>query len=407
MSVKAQRTPMPYRSAVAVTCGVLFLEGSMTIILVAVMAAMARQFGVSEADISVMIALRGFGCMISLPFSGMLSDKLGRRSMILLGAALSLVFFAGMALTPSYMLGLALCFLAGIGHGLMEPSAVALLFDIFPDAGPAMSFSQMFFGGGSALTSFLAALLVQWGLSWKYLFWGYAVLCLLMLALARAFHAPPMVGGKQTRPPAITYTTQPQFKKEGVLLSAAIFVNSCGCTLLFTWIATYAQQVKGFAQGVSMQMLTGYQTGAVLSALLFAWVLTRVHTTKLMVFNPLVSIALLGAAMLTPSLPVFSVLIFLCGLLLGVTFSLVVTTGGALFSQRSGTASGMLGMANMMGNALITLVSGQALRFTGVGTLMVASMVMLGLMVALSLWFRMRYLSLKPQAGAHQTIVVR
>lgn len=398
----------PYRGAFALTCGVLFLEGSMIIILIAAMAPLARHFGVTPSDISVMIALRGFACMAALPFGGMLSDKLGRRAMILLGALMCAVFFAGMALTTHFAFGIALCLMAGIGQGLMEPSAMALLFDIFPDAGPAVNFTQVFFAGGSALSSFLAALLVQWGLGWQALFWLLFGLCLAAAALARLFKAPPMAGGKQPRPPAVVYARQPLFQKEGWLLSAAIFINSCGVTLLFTWITAYAQQAKGFAQGPAMQVLTGYQIGAALSALGCAWVLTRVHASRLMILNPLIAAIALGIAMASPSHAVFSACIFVCGLMLGVTFSLVISMGGVLFPHRSGTASGMLGTANMLGNSLITLASGQALRVTGVDTLMIASLVLLGGMVLLSLWFRARYLALQPRAAhPQQRIILR
>lgn len=398
MPKQTQRVPARYRSAVLMTYGVLFLEGVLTIILIASMSPLVKHYGVTKSDISVMIALRGFGCMVSLPFSGALSDKYGRRNMILLGALLCGVFFVGMALTTSFTLGLILCVLAGIGHGFMEPSAMALLFDIFEDAGPAMSISQIFFGGGSALTSFLAAVMVQSGTPWQALFWMYAGVNLLLVILAIAFKAPPINSGTQTRAPVIAYTKPPQLKPAIWLLGAAIFINSCATTLLFTWITEYAHQFKGFEQAASMQVLTGYQVGAVISALTFAWVLTRVHTTRLMVLNPIVATAALGLALLTRTYAVLSISILLYGVMIGVVFSLMITTGGALFPHRSGTVTGILGMANMMGNSFITLLSGQALRFTGVDTLMVVALVLQVVVILLSVWFRRYYLAHNPQA---------
>lgn len=187
--------------------------------------------------------------------------------------------------------------------------------------------------------------------------------------------------------------------KEGALLSMAIFINASATTLLFTWVNDYAFEFKHFAQGAAMQMLTSFQTGAVLSALCFAWMMTRVHSTRLMIFNPLLCIAVLTVGILTQSQLVFGICIFICGLLMGVVFSLMISMGGTLFPHKSGTITGILGMANMMGNALITLLSGQALRFISIGTMMPISCGLLVLLLVLTYWFRQRYRGLMPKAA--------
>lgn len=63
---------------------------------------LADQWGMNDAmKVTAIAAALGLGRLISLPFAGPLSDKLGRRISVLIGVASYVIFFVGIAFSPN------------------------------------------------------------------------------------------------------------------------------------------------------------------------------------------------------------------------------------------------------------------------------------------------------------------
>lgn len=360
----------PYKGAVALVYVTMLFEGALNIILVASMTLLSQHYGLNAADISLMVSLRGIGAMVTLYFSGKLSDIVGRRKMIAVGGLLAIVFLVCMPLNKSYALALVLSVVAGVAHGMMDPSGLAVLFDCFDDAGPAMSFILVFFAGGSALTSFLSGMMIQYQISWQYLYWGYAVVGVLQLMFTLAVKLPKVSARtKQQNQPndarVIQFTHKPTFKREGLLLGGMVLCNAAAVALLYTWVSTYAQEVKGIGEAASVQVLTLYQIGSAMGGAFFAYALRKVHTTVFLALNPAIALVTLFLAIVSPSLLLFRIAFFLLGSTLGIIFLLAINMGGQLFAHSSGAATGALGTVSMLGNTLIVMLSGRMIPITG------------------------------------------
>lgn len=70
-----------------------FLHGASVIALAQNMSALAEKFATDSAGIAYLISGIGLGRLVTILFFGALSDKFGRRSMILLGLVLYVLFF--------------------------------------------------------------------------------------------------------------------------------------------------------------------------------------------------------------------------------------------------------------------------------------------------------------------------
>lgn len=139
------------------------------------------------------LALTAFalGMAITLQFSGRLSDKYGRRPMILAGLLVCCVFTAVLGLATSFWPLLILCACAGVGSGLMAPSTQAALADIIGNdrsAGKVLSTFQMTQDAGQILAPIIVGWVAQVA-GFSAAFGLCGVICFIALVLFFLFGA--------------------------------------------------------------------------------------------------------------------------------------------------------------------------------------------------------------------------
>ncbi len=129
------------------------------------------------------------------PFSGFLAARLGRRSLLLVCAALTTCLFTAGALFGSLPLLTALCFLAGASSASVVPTTQAALVHVFP--GERRSVAMAVWGAGTTTGILLGAALTGWALTgspWQTVFltvWPVGIAALaLTLALPRSSEPP-------------------------------------------------------------------------------------------------------------------------------------------------------------------------------------------------------------------------
>ncbi|AUC49100.1 hypothetical protein FORC50_2145 [Salmonella enterica subsp. enterica serovar Typhimurium] len=78
------------------------------------MTSLAQKFSTDSAGIAYLISGIGLGRLVSILFFGVLSDKFGRRAIILLGAVLYMLFFFGIPASPNLMIAFILAVCVGV-----------------------------------------------------------------------------------------------------------------------------------------------------------------------------------------------------------------------------------------------------------------------------------------------------
>ena len=82
---------------------------------------LADQWGMNDAmKVTAIAAALGLGRLISLPFAGPLSDKLGRRISVLIGVASYVIFFVGIAFSPNVQVAYVAAVLGGIANSFLD-----------------------------------------------------------------------------------------------------------------------------------------------------------------------------------------------------------------------------------------------------------------------------------------------
>lgn len=124
------------------------------------------QAGVSNWLIALLWGLHGGVRMLSSPYSGSLSDRLGRKPLIISGWIYYAFIYLGFALVSDPKSLIALFLAYGIFYGLCEPSEKAFVADLAPKAlrGTAFGWYNMVVGLGALPASLLFGFIGQtWG----------------------------------------------------------------------------------------------------------------------------------------------------------------------------------------------------------------------------------------------------
>ena len=141
------------------------------------------ELGMTAAGSFHYASMSGIG--IAAILLGFLADRFGRKSTILLGLALfgttSALFTAGNA----FGLFVLLLFVSGLGIGIFKSGALALIGEISTSTrqhASNMNLVEGFFGVGAIVGPALVTVLMQGGMSWKWLYLIAAALCALLVA---------------------------------------------------------------------------------------------------------------------------------------------------------------------------------------------------------------------------------
>ncbi len=136
-----------------------------------------------------------FGMAVTMQFSGRLTDKIGRRPLIITGLIVAGIFTGVLGLATSFWPLIILSAFAGVGGGLMGPATQASLADIIGNdrsGGKVLSTFQMTQDAGQILAPIVVGAIAEaFGFEWAFGLCG--VLCAIALVTWLAI-------GKETKP---------------------------------------------------------------------------------------------------------------------------------------------------------------------------------------------------------------
>ena len=372
-----------------VAYGAMFYEGALNIILSALMLPLTSVFNVDVGQIALLIAIKNLFTLICLYFSGVLSDKFGRKLFIGIGSCFFLLFLIIMIFSHNYFLVLIGAAFAGIGHGLMDAPSQSLIFDVFSDkAAAAMSFVQVFFAGGAMLLSLLAAQFINLNIDYRFVFVVISIVGVLLLIISRIIKYPNQIHVDNSHSNASI-----NYSKLFWLLSLT-FCYGCYFILLITWLPLYLRDILNFDDSLAVLMLTLNQLGSIAGSLLWAYVLSKVRLVSLMRFNALLGLIGLSGLLLIKNVLIIFIVVIMLGFVLGNFFSCCIGMGGELFSLRKGWITGLVASANMAAGFILASISGLIVGLFGVWLVFgFAWLFMLGCFLLINIIYRLYYVN--------------
>lgn len=161
-----------------------------TALLSPVLESLIDPFGVSAANIGLMVSFFTAPAIVLIPITGVLADRYGRRPVLLFG----LLCFGGagtaIALTTDFRVALFLRLLQGIGFAALSPIIITSIGDLYSGTKEATGQGLRFTGSGIVQTIFPLAAGVLVGIAWQYPFLLHLIALPIAVAVYLWFEEP-------------------------------------------------------------------------------------------------------------------------------------------------------------------------------------------------------------------------
>jgi len=204
--------------------------------LIPVLPAIRSELNISQLQVSLLITLFSIPAGIVIPISGILSDRIGRKkviipSLILYGAGGVLAGFASTA--GSYLIMLAGRILQGIGAAGTAPIVMALVSDLYrgEKRSKALGILEASNGMGKVLSPILGALLAL--IVWYAVYFAFPILVVPAVIALWLFVKEPRRSGEV--PPLAQYKNHLKkiWKRQGKWLLVAFLAGAVTLFILF------------------------------------------------------------------------------------------------------------------------------------------------------------------------------
>lgn len=337
-----------------------YLVHGMGVILMSLnMSSLELQWQTNAAGVSVVISSLGIGRLSVLLFSGILSDKFGRRPFIILGMLCYLAFFFGIINTHSIVMAYAFGFLAGIANSFLDAGTYPSLMEAFPRSpGTANVLIKAFISAGQFLLPMIISLLV-----WAEIWFGWsflaaaAIMMLNGLFLLRCTFPPHRA--RIATPVAASTTKHRCSVIDLASYTLYGYISMTTFYLISQWLAQYGQFVVGMSYTASIKLLSVYTCGSLLCVFITAPLVRKTTRTMtlLMVYTFMSFIALLTVC-LHPSVAMVVLFSFVIGFSsAGGVVQIGLTLMAARFPHAKGKATGIYYSAGSIATFTIPLIT--------------------------------------------------
>ena len=367
---------MSSRSAQLVTlCMITTGIGIITAGIGPLLLELASRSGVPLQNAGVIISLLFFGAALSPLAAGPLSDRLGRKGVLLFAMILESVATICLTFSRSFSITAASAFLSGAGGGAVVLSASVLLSEAYSGKSvSALNIMNVFFGigafGGPAAAS-LAMRAVHTGAP---AMWVGAAVILSQVPFVAVLPIPrpgtsPAEGAELA--PDVTSARDGRLLLSPLLwvLAAALFFSAATEQTFGGWIAVYMHQSTALSIAEAALVTSGFWVSFTLGRLCAAWLGLR-SSPRLVLLGGVaallagIAIVNLSAGRVVPTVAGF----LLAGFGLGPVTPTVYALVGRAFSREAGTAMGFAQAVGLSGAILFPWLTGNLMGRFGPAT---------------------------------------
>ena len=328
--------------------------------------ALSREFRASAQVIGLLIPAYLLPYGFSTLFYGPLSDRVGRRPIMLVLLALIVIATAGAATAGSIAQLMAWRIAGGLVAGGIIPIALALIGDLFPyeQRGRALGWIFGAIAGGSAFGSTCGALLYPL-MGWRVVFLAVAVAAVLILCITFV-HRTMLDSPKLEHPLSLgqiarTYLSLLAHRRGGRTYGF-IFMNGVFHSGVFSWLGYYFSRRFDLGEaGIGLALL-GYGVPGLLLGPAIGHLADRIGRRTIVPAG--ICLAALCAVALIPPAPLAWAALVVTFLSLGfdMTHPLLVGIITSLDAKRRGAAMGINAFVLFTGFGLGSLLFQELLR---------------------------------------------
>lgn len=316
---------------------------------------LAAQWGVNDVmTVTAVAAALGLGRLISLPFAGPLSDKLGRRISVLIGVASYVIFFVGIAFSPNIQIAYIAAVLGGIANSFLDTATYPAVTEIIHKyTGIATMGIKFFISVAQLLMPFFLGLAAGTQMSYLSLplAAGVAIAVLGILAIFAPLPAASESGKSES---FLQNLKNANFSVESIALILIGFTSTATFQLWLNCAQTFGKEIAGIPSNQVSMMQTYYSAGTMVALVVTSLLITKFKQVRFLVIYPAISVVMLGLVYVIKTPMICYVGAFVIGYAsAGGVLQMATATVNDLFPKIKGTITSLVMIASSLCNYTI------------------------------------------------------
>lgn len=332
-----------------------FIHGIGVSILAQYKSDLVAAWGESNLGLVIRVsAALGLGRLISLPFSGVISDKFGRKVSGLIGIVFYVLYFVGVAKSTSMEIAYAFAVMGGIANSFLDTCVTPSILEIFKEKGAvANMFTKFSISIGQLVLPFCIGVVATMNLPYTTLFYLAGILIALDGVLILFLKFPAMEGSKKADGKAE--------KMKFDATAIALIAIGLTCTATFQlWLNANQELGKMYGLANPRMIQTMYAAGTICAVLVTAiFVLKKLKPVDVLVLYPAISFAMLLITYFVRTPSITLVAGFVIGYAgAGGVLQLAVSTANELFPTNKGKITSIVMISSSIANYVILEIAG-------------------------------------------------
>lgn len=350
---------------------------------------LAEQWGIGDVmAVTGVAAALGLGRLISLPFAGPLSDKLGRRISVLIGVASYAIFFVGIAFSPNMAVAYVAAVLGGIANSFLDTATYPAVAEImYKYTGIATMGIKFFISIAQLLMPFFLGMVA--GTTMSYLTLPLVAAVVIVILGVLAIFAPlPAASESGKKESLIENLKNAHFSVESVALILIGFTSTATFQLWLNCAQTFGKEIAGIPSETVSIMQTYYSAGTMVALIVTSLLITKFKQVRFLVIYPAISVIMLVLVYMIKTPMICYVGAFVIGYAAaGGVLQMATATVNDLFPKIKGTITSLVMIASSLCN--YTILSAAA-KMTATNVI-VMNIVITVIGVVLAVFVNVRY----------------
>ena len=357
----------------------------------------------NHAAVLYVISALGIGRFIALPFSGVMSDKLGRRITIIIGMVFYALFFGLIFITPNSKIGFFVALFAGIANSFLDSGCIPAAMEILVNStGFASILTKLFISIGQFLLPMVVGFLAG-----NNIYFGYSfIFCIILLVINGVFllklpfpkqNEVKKSENKEEIKPAV----KSNFYIEGVALIIIGYTSTATFQIFLNINKAFGTDMVGLSEMAAGRIQSNYAMGSILAVIITAFLVKKfIKPVRFLFIYPLISlITLVGMFFIrTESMTLAGG--FIIGFsAAGGVLQLTVSTMADLFPVSKGKITSMIMLSSSVATFTVTALAGYITHLFGIEYTLIFAGVITAIGVLLSLAVNFRYNILAKQGA--------
>lgn len=359
---------------------------------------LAGQWGTGVEKVTMVAAALGLGRLITLPFSGPISDRMGRRPCALLGIASYALFFVGIAFSPNMQVAYIAAILGGAANSFLDTGVIPACVELMePKSGLATMLTKLFISMAQLLLPFMMGALAVANLPYSVLMYVCAAVILVIGVLVLKIPLPEKKAAGaaegKTGDKADSFLgslKKAKFTVESVALIAIGFTCTATFQLWLNCAQTFGKEVAHMTEPGMMQ--TYYSAGTIVAIFVTSVLVNKFLPVRFLAIYPAIATVMLVLVYMIKTPAICMAGAFVIGYsAAGGVLQLATATVNDLFPTIKGTITSIIMIASSLSNYTILSLAGSLGAAKGAGSVIILNIVITAIGVMLALFVNLRY----------------